>query len=156
MTFSLFDFKKYSFYGLLNPVSIHFKIVLNNKLNGCSLEQEGEDFYIVGADSVRKKLGNIDASKIKMVEKSISITGGGTLTATVTPSEDCTICVSFVCGGASDSMTGTNVTGSYQTVDASAGIYKVKANTIFGASLSYRHGGTAWGIAHIRIFIIPD
>ena len=27
-----------------------------NKLNGCSLEQVGEDFYIVGADSVRKKL----------------------------------------------------------------------------------------------------
>ncbi|MCM1124273.1 MAG: hypothetical protein NC416_16950, partial [Eubacterium sp.] len=31
---------------------------LNNKLNGCSLEQDGEDFYIVGADSVRKKLGS--------------------------------------------------------------------------------------------------
>lgn len=27
---------------------------VNNKLNGCSLEQDGEDFYIVGADSVRK------------------------------------------------------------------------------------------------------
>lgn len=33
---------------------------LNNKLNGCSLEQDGEDFYIVGADSVRKKLGSGD------------------------------------------------------------------------------------------------
>ena len=31
---------------------------LNNKLNGCSLEQEGNDFYIIGADSVRKKLGS--------------------------------------------------------------------------------------------------
>lgn len=31
---------------------------LNNKLNGCSFEQEGNDFYIVGADSVRKKLGS--------------------------------------------------------------------------------------------------
>ena len=31
---------------------------LNNKLNGCSLEQDGEDFYIVGADAVRKKLGS--------------------------------------------------------------------------------------------------
>lgn len=29
---------------------------INNKLNGCSLEQDGEDFYIVGADAVRKKL----------------------------------------------------------------------------------------------------
>lgn len=31
---------------------------LNNSLNGCSLEQEGTEFFIVGADSVRKKLGN--------------------------------------------------------------------------------------------------
>ena len=30
---------------------------LNNKLNGCSIEQEGEDFFIIGADAVRKKLG---------------------------------------------------------------------------------------------------
>ena len=33
---------------------------INNKLNGCSLEQVGEDFYIVGADSVRKKLGKLN------------------------------------------------------------------------------------------------
>ena len=33
---------------------------LINKLNGCSLEQVGEDFYIVGADSVRKKLGKLN------------------------------------------------------------------------------------------------
>lgn len=32
---------------------------INNKLNGCSFEQEGNDFYIIGADAVRKKLGNI-------------------------------------------------------------------------------------------------
>lgn len=31
---------------------------LNNNLGGCSFEQEGENFYIVGADAVRKKLGN--------------------------------------------------------------------------------------------------
>ena len=37
--------------------SIHL-LQLNNKLNGCSLEQDGEDFYIVGADAVRKKLGS--------------------------------------------------------------------------------------------------
>lgn len=30
---------------------------MNNSLNGCSFEQEGTDFYITGADSVRKKLG---------------------------------------------------------------------------------------------------
>lgn len=29
---------------------------LNDNLGGCSLEQEGNDFYIIGADSVRKKL----------------------------------------------------------------------------------------------------
>lgn len=31
--------------------------VLNNKLGNCSLERSGNDFYIVGADAVRKKLG---------------------------------------------------------------------------------------------------
>lgn len=33
---------------------------LINKLNGCSLEQDGNNFYIVGADAVRKKLGSGD------------------------------------------------------------------------------------------------
>lgn len=33
---------------------------LTNKLNGCSLEQDGNNFYIVGADAVRKKLGSGD------------------------------------------------------------------------------------------------
>ena len=31
---------------------------INSSLDGCSFEQDGEDFYIVGADSVRKKLGD--------------------------------------------------------------------------------------------------
>ena len=31
--------------------------VLSRDLGGCSLEQDGVDFYIVGADAVRKKLG---------------------------------------------------------------------------------------------------
>lgn len=31
---------------------------LSNKLGNCSLIQEGNDFYIVGADAVRKKLGS--------------------------------------------------------------------------------------------------
>lgn len=35
-----------------------FLIWLNNNLGGCSLSQEGNDFYITGADSVRKKLGS--------------------------------------------------------------------------------------------------
>lgn len=33
---------------------------LNNKLGNCSLEQSGNDFFIVGADAVRKKLGSGD------------------------------------------------------------------------------------------------
>lgn len=32
--------------------------MLNGNLGGCSFSQEGNDFYIIGADSVRKKLGN--------------------------------------------------------------------------------------------------
>ena len=31
---------------------------LAQKMGGCTLEQKGEDFFIVGADSVRKKLGS--------------------------------------------------------------------------------------------------
>ena len=34
--------------------------VLSRDLGGCSLEQEGGNFYIVGADSVRKKLTGND------------------------------------------------------------------------------------------------
>lgn len=31
---------------------------LNRDLGGCSFEQEGDNFYVVGADAVRKKLGS--------------------------------------------------------------------------------------------------
>ena len=31
---------------------------LSSDLGGCSLEQDGENFYVVGADAVRKKLGS--------------------------------------------------------------------------------------------------
>lgn len=31
--------------------------LLNNDLGGCKLSQEGNNFYITGADAVRKKLG---------------------------------------------------------------------------------------------------
>lgn len=30
-----------------------------SSLNGCSFEQEGNNFYIIGADAVRKKLGSV-------------------------------------------------------------------------------------------------
>lgn len=32
---------------------------VNSSLNGCSFEQEGNSFYIIGADAVRKKLGSV-------------------------------------------------------------------------------------------------
>ncbi len=32
---------------------------VNSSLNGCSFEQEGNNFYIIGADTVRKKLGSV-------------------------------------------------------------------------------------------------
>ena len=32
---------------------------VNSSLNGCSFEQEGNSFYIIGADEVRKKLGSV-------------------------------------------------------------------------------------------------
>lgn len=47
--------------NIINSVFTIFFIpppALNDNLNGCSFEQSGEDFYIVGADSVRKKLGS--------------------------------------------------------------------------------------------------
>ena len=33
---------------------------IHDNLGGCKIEQEGNNFYIVGADSVRKKLGNVE------------------------------------------------------------------------------------------------
>ena len=38
--------------------------VLSRDLGGCSLEQDGVDFYIVGADAVRKKLTGNDIYEI--------------------------------------------------------------------------------------------
>lgn len=38
--------------------------VLNRDLGGCSFEQEGDNFYVVGADAVRKKLGESIFEKI--------------------------------------------------------------------------------------------
>lgn len=36
----------------------------NSNLGGCSFEQKGNDFYITGADSVRKKLGDPDFKEL--------------------------------------------------------------------------------------------
>lgn len=42
----------------------------DNKFGGCTLEQEGNDFYITGADSVRKKLGEPIFKKVSNVNPS--------------------------------------------------------------------------------------
>lgn len=42
--------------------------MLNSDLGGCSLSQKGSDFYITGADAVRKKLD----SSPKIAKKSVS------------------------------------------------------------------------------------
>lgn len=47
--------------------------ILNDKFGGCSLEQEGEDFYIVGADAVRKKLGDLDAESIDISSQNVNV-----------------------------------------------------------------------------------
>lgn len=43
---------------------------LNDKFGGCTLEQVGQEFYITGADAVRKKLGD---SSIKFYETNIKM-----------------------------------------------------------------------------------
>lgn len=46
--------------------------VLNDKFGGCTFEQVGNDFYITGADAVRKKLGSEGIAVSKYV-KSVTI-----------------------------------------------------------------------------------
>ena len=46
---------------------------LSSDLGGCSLEQEDGNFYIVGADSVRKKLGDPDIKKHQITGKTFSV-----------------------------------------------------------------------------------
>ena len=56
---------------------------LSRDLGGCSLEQEGGNFYIVGADSVRKKLTGNDIYKIAYNEGN-GWAGKGTIQLDVT------------------------------------------------------------------------
>ena len=55
----------------------------NSSLNGCSLEQDGEDFYIVGADSVRKKLGSAEIKTVELTPIN-AMYGTGTKTVDIT------------------------------------------------------------------------
>ena len=48
------DIIKHVIYCNIKSLKYH----INSNMGGCQFEQEGNDFYIVGADSVRKKLGN--------------------------------------------------------------------------------------------------
>ncbi len=56
---------------------------LNRDLGGCSLEQDGVDFYIVGADAVRKKLTGNDIYEIAYNEGN-GWAGKGTIQLDVT------------------------------------------------------------------------
>ena len=44
--------------NLEQRIKTEFDSVISS-LNGCSFEQEGNSFYIIGADAVRKKLGSV-------------------------------------------------------------------------------------------------
>lgn len=46
---------------------------INSNFGGCSFEQEGNDFYITGADAVRKKLGSFDIGSISVLSKSATL-----------------------------------------------------------------------------------
>ena len=91
--------------------------VIENRFGGCSFEQDGEDFYIVGADSVRKKLGS-DGKRIESIsfKQSFSVThtasGTGTSKFTITY----TITFSYendILTGFSVSSSGWGTKGSY-------------------------------------------
>lgn len=68
---------------------------INNNLGGCRLTKEGNDFYIIGADSVRKKLGSSD---ISLMHSALGENSGGTATTQCTAPRDgqmiavCTTC----------------------------------------------------------------
>ena len=46
---------------------------LSNNMGGCSLEQADGNFYIVGADSVRKKLGDPDIKERQITGRTFSV-----------------------------------------------------------------------------------
>ena len=60
-----------------------FASILSRDLGGCSLEQDGVDFYIVGADAVRKKLTGNDIYEIAYNEGN-GWAGKGTIQLDVT------------------------------------------------------------------------
>ena len=64
---------------------------INNNLGGCSFEQEGEDFYIVGADAVRKKLGNRSGIVVTLITTGNGSSGGTAITLTIKDSDGSTI-----------------------------------------------------------------
>lgn len=61
----------------------NFKDFVLDALGGCKIEQEGDNFYIVGADAVRKKLGSISSDDI--VEIKLPYINGNTQTIDTYP-----------------------------------------------------------------------
>ena len=68
-------------------------VELNNNLGGCSFEQEGSDFYIVGADAVRKKLGSIISSVALISSDSQTNPTLAVATYTAEGDGECVICI---------------------------------------------------------------
>lgn len=68
---------------------------INSNFGGCSFEQEGNDFYIKGADAVRKKLGSgiIDFNMSNLITL---YTHNGTSVYTYKFTEDYPCCMIFV------------------------------------------------------------
>lgn len=144
---------------------------LINKLSGCSLEQEGNDFYITGADSVRKKLGNMElvytyttTSPVISGTNKISINRNVSLNANA---EYILFCVLVAAGTAGSrgnllyNKTAVNVTSGTATIEKlSPGwfIWKIKTSTectinINGTITGSDGGaGSTFGVCSIDVF----
>ena len=90
---------------------------LNNNLGGCSIEQEGEDFFIVGADAVRKKLGNPNGEvEVLLHSRNIGLDASGNRRASITVSDALKYSLFFV-------LYQYNSTASY-TINVNGGTWK--------------------------------
>ena len=95
---------------------------IHENLGGCKIEQEGNNFYIVGADSVRKKLGNVEEG-VHVYNSSLSINGGesGTGIATLPFDPDKYKLVAY-------GVTLVNMTRCYDSDSQGGGIHNVTSS----------------------------
>lgn len=119
---------------------------LNNKLNGCSLEQDGEDFYIVGADAVRKKLGSTTTTAYRIYAGTISFSSLNiTISATKYPDYKKLTLDNFYFTTAGTYIAGNNAL-------ARPKLSSYDSNT--GTLTIYNSWGGA--IAYIELWVVPD